>query len=255
MELYISQFLLFLMLFARVTALIVVAPVIGHQSVPVQMKVALGMFFAFVLYPLAATKAPVIATEFLPLVLALVQEVVVGVLIGFATGLLFAGVRYAGELISLDTNLSAAMMFDPENNSQASLISEFLYLAMLMVFLLLNGHHFVLEALYVSYSAIPIGGLVWSGAAAAAMIKLSAMVFIVAVKLAAPIIVAMFLLNVALSILSRVMPQMNMFALVFPAKIGVGLFAVMAAAPLMVFTFRKLLAGFEENILELIKAL
>lgn len=235
--------------------MIVVAPILGHQSIPVQVKVALGLFFAFVMYPMAAGKTPVVNAEFVPFVLMLLKEVSVGLLMGFAAGLLLAGVRFAGELISIDTGLSVASLFDPESNTQASVISEFLYLTMLMVFLLLDGHHFVIEALYLSYTAVPIGGVMFSGAALTEMIKLSAFVFIVAMKLAAPVMVAMFLINVALSILSRVMPQMNIFALAFPLKIGAGLFAIITAGPLLVLVFKKLLTGFETNLLELVKAL
>ena len=113
----------------------------------------------------------------------------------------------------------------------------------------------MIEALYLSYTAVPIGGVMFSGAALAEMVKLSALVFIVAIKLAAPVMVAMFLINVALSVLSSVMPQMNIFALAFPLKIGTGLFAIITAGPLLVFVFKKLLTGFETNLLELVKAL
>ncbi len=255
MELYVGQFLVFMMLFVRITAVIVVAPVLGHQSVPVQIKVALGIFLAFVMYPIAAGKAPVINADLISLGVMVLREVAVGLTIGFATSLVFVGVRFAGELISVDSGLSIASLFDPEMNSQSSVISEFLYLIMLMVFLLVNGHHFVLEALYLSYAAVPIGDFAFNGTAAQLLIKLSGFTFIVAMKLAAPVMVAMFLVNVALSILSRVMPQMNIFTLAFPIHIGAGFFAMMVASPLLVLVFKNLLAGFEESVFELVKAL
>lgn len=254
MEIYVAQFLVFIMLFARVTALIVVAPMFGNQTIPVQLKVALGLFLAFVMYPLAAGTAPVISAELLPLVMMATKEVIVGLVLGFATGLLFAGVRFGGELISMDIGLSMASMFDPESNTQASVISEFMYLAMLMIFLLLNGHHFVLEALQLSYAAVPIGAFSVSGEVTQMLIRLAGHAFVIAVKIAAPIMVAMFLINIALSILARVMPQMNIFALAFPVKIGAGLFAIVTAVPLLVLVFKKLLTEFESNILELVKA-
>ncbi|MBI5471714.1 MAG: flagellar biosynthetic protein FliR [Ignavibacteriae bacterium] len=255
MEVYVSQFLIFVMLFARVTALIVVAPILGHQSIPVQIKVAIGLFLAFVMYPNAAGTEQVVEAEFLPIVIMALKEVIVGLIIGFATGLIFAGVRYAGDLIAMDIGISMAAMFDPESNTQSSIISEFLYLTMAMIFLLLNGHHFVLEALHLSYAAVPIGGLAVTGAVSAILIKLTGMTFVIAAKLAAPIMVSMFLINLAVSILSRVMPQMNIFAVVFPVKIGVGFFVVMVSIPLLAFVFQKLLSSFEANILELVKVM
>jgi flagellar biosynthetic protein FliR len=255
MEVFVDQFLVFLMLFVRVTAMLVVAPMLGHMAIPVQVKVAIGMFIAFVMYPLASGQAAALNAELIPLVIAVLKEAVVGLLIGFATGVLFAGVRFAGELIAIDSGLSLAALFDPESNAHASVISESLYLLMLMVFILLNGHHFLLEALQLSYVSVPMGSFALSGPAAEQIITIAGMMFVIAVKLAAPIMVTMFLINVALSILSRVMPQMNLFAVVFPLKVGAGLLALMAALPLLVMVFKKLLTVFQENILELVKVL
>jgi flagellar biosynthetic protein FliR len=255
MELYVGQFIVFLMLFVRATAMVVVAPVIGHQNVPVQVKAGVGLFLAFVMYPLAAGKAAIVSAKFIPLVLMVLKELAMGLTIGFAAGLVFAGVRFAGELISMDTSLSMAALFDPEQNTQTSVLTEFLYLFLLMVFLLLNGHHFVFEALEMSYVAVPLGEMTFSGEASQVLIKLTGFIFIVAMKLAAPIIVSMFLVNVALSILSRVMPQMNIFAVAFPIKLAVGFAGMLVSAPMIVYAFKRLLAGFEANILDLIKAL
>lgn len=255
MEVFADQFLVFLMLFVRVTAMIVVAPMLGHMAIPVQVKVAIGMFVAFVMYPLAAGQGAVVNADLIPLSLNVLKEAAVGLLIGFAAGLLFAGVRYAGELIAIDSGLSLAAMFDPESNTHASVISESLYLLMIMVFVLLNGHHYVLEALQLSYASVPMGSFTLGGEAIGQLIKMGGMMFVIAVKLAAPVMVTMFLINVALSILSRVMPQMNLFAVVFPLKVGVGLLAFMTSLPLLVFVFKKLLAAFQENMLELVKVL
>ncbi|MER3522581.1 MAG: flagellar biosynthetic protein FliR [Ignavibacteria bacterium] len=255
MELYVSQFLIFLMIFVRVMALVVVAPMIGHMAVPIQVKVAIGLFVAFVMYPLASHEAAVVHTELIPLVLAVFKEAAVGLLIGFAAGLLFAGVRFAGELIAIDAGLSLAALFDPESHAHASVISESLYLLMLMVFVMVDGHHVLLEALQLSYVSVPMGSVALNGELAEHLLKMVGMVFVVAVKLAAPVMVAMFLINVALSILARVMPQMNLFAVLFPLKVGVGLLVLTTALPLLVFVFKKLLAGFEESLFELVKVL
>lgn len=255
MEVYVGQFLIFLMLFARVTAMIVVAPVLGHLSVPVQVKVAIGLFLAFVMFPIARETAPVLTAELVPLVLMILKEVAVGLIIGFAAGLIFAGVRFAGELISMDMGIAMAQMFDPETNRQSSVISEAMYIMLLLVFLLMNGHHFVLEAMQLSFAAVPIGDVSFTAPASAMMIKMTGLTFVIAVKLAAPVIVSMFLINLALSILARVMPQMNIFAVAFPLKIGVGLFALMAAVPLLVFVFKKMLTDFQGNLMQLVKLL
>lgn len=255
MGIYVSEFLVFMMVFARITAMVVIVPMFGHQAVPVQAKVAIGLFLGFVVYPLAANKGVVMNAEFIPIVLMALKEIAVGLSIGFFVGLIFAGVRFAGELISMDTGLAMAAMFDPEQNAQTTVLTESLYLLMLMVFLTMNGHHFVLEAIQLSYAAVPMGEFPFTPAVSGQLIRLTGFTFVIAVKLAAPVLVSMFLINLALSILSRVMPQMNIFAVAFPIKLGAGFAVIMVSVPLLVFVFTKLLAGFEENILELVKTL
>jgi flagellar biosynthesis protein FliR len=255
MEVYVTQLVLFLLLFARITSLIVVAPVVGHTAVPVQVKVGLGLFFSFVFYPLAARTAPEVDVRLLALVLMALKEVAVGLVIGFAAGVLFAGVQGAGELVGFELGFSIATIFDPENGQSNPLVGQFFYLAASLVFLMLNGHHFAIEALQLSYAAIPVNGLQISGMAADRMVALTGTVLLVAVKLASPVIVAGFLVNLAMAVLSRVAPQMNVFVLSFPVKIAVVLVVLMTAGPMMIYVFKKLLSGFEDNVLELVRAL
>jgi flagellar biosynthetic protein FliR len=254
MEFYAVQLVLFLMIFLRCVTLIALAPVIGHASVPAQVKAALGMFMAFVLYPIIAARHPEVDLHLFAMALMAMQEVLTGLLIGFAMGLIFAGVRAAGELIGFDLGLSIATAFDPETGSN-NIVGGFLYLVSLLVFLLVNGHHFVLEALVLSYDSIPIGGFALTGPVADQLLGMTGIIFTVGLKCAAPIIVASFLMNVALAILSRVAPQVNVFMVSFPIKIGVGLMVLMAAAPLIVYAFKNLLTGFEEDIVQLIRVM
>lgn len=254
MEFYATQLVLFVMIFLRCTTLIAFAPVLGHVSVPPQVKAALGMFMSFVLYPLLAARQPEVDLHLFSLAMMGAQEVLTGILIGFSMGLIFAGVRAAGELIGFELGLSIATAFDPETGSN-NIVGAFLYLVMLLVFMLINGHHFVLQALVLSYDTVPLGGFTISGPIADQVLGMSGIIFIVGVKCAAPIIVASFLMNVALAILSRVAPQVNVFIVSFPLKIGVGLLLLMAAAPLIVFAFKNLLSGFEEDIVQLIRVM
>lgn len=253
MEIYVTQFITFLLLFARITSLIVLAPLFGHQTVPLQLKVGLGLFLAFVMFPMSQHTDVINNIQFVPLVILILQEVIIGLIIGFTTGLIFAAVRYAGDLIGFDLGFSFANVFNTDENQNFPLIGEFLYLFMMLIFLAINGHHFVLQALQLSYHAVPIGKLVLSEAIQFKMIEMVGFVFVIAVKIAAPVIVAGFLVNIVLGILSRMMPQLHIFSLSFPLKIGVGIVALMVTSPFLIYTFKKLLSGFENNIVELIQ--
>jgi flagellar biosynthesis protein FliR len=253
MDIMVSQFVLFVLVFVRVTSLLIVAPLIGDQNVPVQVKVAVGLFMSLVFLPIASPAAGAIDTRLIPLVITVVKEIAVGLIVGFASNLVFAGIRFAGELISFDLGTAMASMFDPENNQNMSVIGEFLHLVMVLVFLAVNGHHFIFQAIAALYRAVPVGGLSFEAPIVDHMIRMTGMVFLVAVKIAAPVIVASFLTNVALSVLSRVVPQMNIFTVSFPLKIGVGFAVLVAAAPLMIYVFRNILSDFENNVLQLVK--
>jgi flagellar biosynthetic protein FliR len=235
--------------------MVVVAPLLGHQVVPVQVKVGISAFLAFIMFPVLAKTAPSISIDLLPFILVVMKEIVIGLVLGFAIGIIFAGARFAGDIIALDTGLSIASVFDPEQGQSNVVINEAMYLMAMMVFLVLNGHHFMLRALQLSYVAAPIGTFVPGPIVSGKLVQLVGFVFVIAVKLAVPVMVSVFLCNIALAVLSRVMPQMNIFQLGFPLKIGLGFVMMVASVPFMVAMFKQLLTGFEDNILELVKAL
>jgi flagellar biosynthesis protein FliR len=254
MEIYVSQFIIYLLLFVRITSLVVVAPILGHQVVPVQFKVALGLFLALVFYPVAS-QSPLPDTRLLPLVVVALKEAAVGLTIGFVMSLLLAGAQFAGDIIGFSMGLSMASIFDPESNQNIAIVGQFLYLCLGLLFLLLNGHHFVLEALHLSYQVVPVGTFTMNAALGEGIVRLTGMVFVVAIKLAAPIIVALFLIDVGLAVLARVVPQMNIFMVSFPLKIAVGMIMMMATGPMIVYVFKKLLTSFETDVLEIVKVL
>ncbi len=243
------------MLFLRCTSLFVSAPVFGHSSVPVQAKIGFGIFLAFVLLTVAKAPGTFITMDLVALVLMAVKEVLTGISIGFAVQVIFSGVRFAGELISFDMGFSMSTVFDPENGTPFPILSEMLYQFLLMIFLLVNGHHAVLESLYISYAAVPIGTFAISDATLAAVTSLTGKMFAVAVKIAAPLLVSLFLANITLGILNKVMPQMNIFSVMFPLKIGIGFLVLSATLPVVAFVFRKLLTSFQSSVVDLIRVL
>jgi flagellar biosynthetic protein FliR len=255
MDFMVDHIVLFLLVFVRVTAVVAVAPFFSHGAVPAQVKVALAMFLSFLLQPMMEVTLSLGELQLPVLVLMVIKEAGVGLLIGFAATLIFAGVRSAGELMGFELGFSLANAFDPENAGQTQIVAQFLNLIMILVFLLLNGHHFVLQALRLSFDVVPLGGLVLRGAIAEQLISLTATVIVVAVKLAAPVIVAGFLVNVAMAILTRVAPQIHVFILSFPLRSGVGLLVLALSGSLMVVVFKKLLLEFEGNILMLVRSM
>lgn len=255
MEIYVSHFVVFILIFLRTTSLIVTAPIFGNQAVPVQFKAALGLFLSLVLLPLQLSSAPVVDTKLLGLAVLAVQEVIVGAMIGFATGLVFEGIRFAGDIIGFGMGFTLAETFDPETNASTAVVGEMMYTLVAMYFILLNGHHFILESLQLSYASVPFGHLSLSIAVPVDLVKMTGAVFVVAMKFAAPVMVAVFLADVTLAILTRITPQMNIFGVAFALKIGVGLIVLISSLPVMIVVFKKLLGVFENDVLQLVKVL
>lgn len=258
MNIYVSQFILYFLIVVRLTSLIAVAPIFGHESVPPQLKIALGLFLALAFYPVASKDFNVIALsdfQLLSFALLVIKEVMVGMLLGFAVSIIFYAALMAGEIIGFNMGLGFSQFFNPMLGQSTSFMGNFFYLISLLIFLVINGHHFLLQALQSSYSSVPVGGFSVNEFMYEELMKLSRTLFIVGVKISAPALVALFLSNVVLGILSRVVPQMNVFIVGFPLQIGVGTVVLLIVSPLIVFVFKKLLLGFEENFLELVKVI
>ncbi|MCX7984349.1 MAG: flagellar biosynthetic protein FliR [Bacteroidetes bacterium] len=253
-EVTIQQFVVFILIFLRVSAVIVVAPITGHLTVPVQAKVALALFLSYVLFPLVVTHTPSINVHLLTLLLIALKEIVVGLLLGFALHLVFIGLQVAGELMAYTMGLSTAQMFDPENMHQMPVLSQLFYLFALLIFVTINGHHYVFESLYLSFAKIPLGGFILLEKSLKTLVELTGLVFVVGIKIGAPVLIAGFLTYFALSILARIMPQANILVVGFPITITVGMLVLVSSVPLVVAVFKKLLVVFETRITEIIMA-
>lgn len=256
MEIFVSQFVLFFLLFTRIVSMISVAPIFGNVAVPMQFKVAISLFFSFIFFPIAAkTFSPQIGFELFSFVILILQEIVVGLLMGFSVSMIFFGAMMAGEFIGFNMGLGFSQYFNPLLEQQTSSLGMFFYTISILLFLALNGHHYLIQSLQVSYTTTPIGSFTVNELMYEEFIKLSKMLFTVAVKISAPAIVALFLSNVVLGILSRVVPQMNVFIVGFPLQIGVGLVVLFIVTPLIVTVFKRLILSFEESFLEFVKVI
>jgi len=243
------------LVFLRVTAVLVLAPGFGNKAVPAAVKIALGAALAAVLYPVVAATQGAMDLRLGGLLVAALREVGAGLIMGFVTGLVFEGVGLAGDLMGFDLGLSLAQLYDPETGTANNVISRLLSMTALMVFFVIDGHHFILEAIYASYRAVPLGGFHVSGQLSSTLVTLAGMTVVVGVKLAAPVLVTSFLLNIGLAVLARVAPQINVLFVTVSLKTGAGLFVILASAPLVVAVFRKLLLSFEDGMLEILKVM
>ncbi len=220
-----------LLIMFRAGALLMTVPVFGHVSIPRQLRVWIVIILALVIFPSAAVSTIPLPTTTFELVLVILTELAIGFSIGFTVVLLFAGVQFAGHLTGLNMGLAMASIVDPMGSGQISVIGEFYYLVSLLIFLMIDGHHFVIEALVRSYEMIPVSGGAFSAELGEFLMALTGNLFIIGIKISAPVIITLFIVNIVLGIVARTVPQMNVFIVGFPLSIGVGLVMIYLSMP------------------------
>jgi flagellar biosynthesis protein FliR len=214
----------------RILGLVASAPFFGHASVPVSVKVVLGVLLALVIAPTVPAVPAADPTSYAGL-LILVQELLIGLAMGFSMRLVFAAVEYAGELASATMGFSFASFFDPATRGRSAAISQFMSMVATMAFLAVNAHLMLLAALSESFVSLPISATPLSLAAPLELVRWGSRIFSAGLQLALPIIGAILIVNVALGILTRAAPQLNIFGIGFPITLGVGLITLSIALP------------------------
>lgn len=243
------------LVFARMSAIIAIMPIFGFKAVPLQLKAALSVIMTFIVFPLVRLQAAPISAEPVELFLLLMSEVTVGLIIGFATNLLFYGVQMAGHLVGIQMGFGIINVVDPMSDLQVSLIGQLNYMVALLIFLAIDGHHFLVKALVLSYEYIGLGGGVFHAGILSKMSFLTGAIFDTALRLAAPMFVTLFITDVALGITARVAPQMNVFIVGFPLKIGVGLLIITLVIAYFPYIFGKFVQQFKIDMIEVLKLL
>lgn len=218
--------------FLRVLALFQVMPVLGQRSVPVRVRVGLSFLIAFSAVGVSPEVEPVPLDSALAMMLV-VQQVLIGITLGFAVRLVFAAVELAGEIIGLQMGLNFAGFFDPISASQATATSRFFGTLVAFLFVVINGHLSVIEAVMQSLVVFPVGPEPFAFLKVMAPQAWGAEVFRMGLWIATPLIAILLIVNLVLGVISRVAPQTNIFALGFPITMGVGLVGMVFLLPMM----------------------
>ena len=239
---------LYFLVFVRVTGVFVVSPIFGRQNLPVYYKIGFSFFLTLIIAtatpiaaPAASGYAPTSASGYALLAL---KEFVIGACIGFIPFLRFSARYIAGQLIDMKIGFSMVNVLDPVSNIQIPITANFYYILCMLMFITVNAHHMVILSISRSYAIIPLGSLNVGGDAIRTLIRLFSDVFTVGFRLAAPIVFTTLLTDVALGIISKAMPQINVFMVGMPLKILVGIVIIIVTMPAMI----TILGGLFNNI-------
>lgn len=215
---------------ARVLGLFAIAPIFANAGIPRRIRLVVGLVVTFALIPGLPT-VPAISPGSWTGIFIIAQQMLIGILFGLTLRVVFAAVDIAGEMIGLQMGLSFAVSYDPQNAGQSAVLSEFLGLLTMLIFLAMNGHLLTLSVLAESFHLLPIGTSPISSRSLAAVVSWSAVLFSAGVLLALPVVAALLIANIAMGVLSRVAPQLNLFAVGFPVTMVSGFVVLTISLP------------------------
>lgn len=220
----------FLWPLTRILGLIAAAPLFGNLSVPATVKVVFGAMLALILSPVVPA-LPAADPMSLAGLLILLQQLVIGLTMGFAMRVVFSTMEMAGEVVGLTMGFGFATFFDPQTHGRSSAISQFLALLTLMLFLATNVHLLMLSTLADSFVTMPISAAPVTGEGFRQVAEWGGLIFSAGLQLALPMIAVLLITNVALGVLTRASPQLNLFGIGFPITLGAGLVMLALAVP------------------------
>jgi flagellar biosynthetic protein FliR len=229
----------FLWPLTRILGLIAAAPLFGNLAVPVRVKLGLGIMLTLVIAP---TVPALPATDPMSLagLLILMQEMVIGAAMGFSMRVVFGAVEMAGEISGLTMGFGFATFFDPQTRARSSALAQFLALLTLMLFLALNVHLTMLATLARSFIDLPVSAAPAGAQGFRQLALWGGLIFSSGVQLALPIIAALLLTNIALGILTRAAPQLNLFGIGFPITLGAGFIVLLLSLPYLATPMERL---------------
>lgn len=254
-QILLSDFVTGLLVFIRIGAMFTFVPFFNNKNITVMGRLALALIITYLVFFQVPTVMFKEDSSVFLLALLAIKEGIVGIIMGFTLNLVFYGISFAGLLIGRDLGLAMSAMFDPVSGTDGNVISTIISLAALVVFILINGHQFIIQSLVYSYKVIPIGKFAVTGDTLELIVKYTGSIFILAVKIASPIIVAFFLVHIASGIIARVSPSFQVFFVLLPLKIGLGIFLLVLVMPLYISLFRDLIYAYEEKLLTLIQTM
>jgi flagellar biosynthetic protein FliR len=247
----IAQTQFFFLALTRVLATIVHVPVLGGENIPNTVKVGLGVFLTMLLIPWQTITSD---AETLPLILFVVQiaqEILIGTLAGFAVTLTFSAIRIAGEMLGIGSGFSSSKVLNPAFGDSASSLDQLFVMVALLLFMVLNGHHIFIAGLARSFSIIPVNGPL-PDLQVEPMVEFFAQMISTGVQLSLPVVGALLLTDLTLGLLSRVAPQVQVFFLGLPLKIGVALFVLGISFSVMLPVMRDLFNQVGSRMIEML---
>lgn len=220
-----ANIVVFILIFTRISGMIFSMPLVSTYPIPQQIKIWLCALVAFLLFPMVATHTNFVVPQSMPeMILFMFREFSIGYIIGFCATFLFAAVQIGGEFISIQIGVSMSQVLDPTTGENTQVLSQLYSYVTAMVFIMLNAHQWLFAALYKSFQAFPLStDWFFTGNIVSQVLHMSSSMFSIGISMTLPIFCVMFVSEVLMGFMSKMMPQMNIFMVAIPLKIYVGI--------------------------------
>ncbi|MDX1762844.1 MAG: flagellar biosynthetic protein FliR [bacterium] len=252
LQLPLHEFQSFIFVLIRITAMFMALPAFGSKTVPPLVKIGLSMLLTILIFPTLQVEPLPLFHKTIPLVLAVLWEIGIGLLIGYLVQLIFAGIQVAGQMTGYQMGFGVVNVLDPQSNSQLSIIALFQNLLAMLLFLALNVHHRVMGAIAESFRYIAPGAGHYPPALVEQVIGATGALFVVAIKIGAPMMAVLLFTNIGMGMIAKTVPQMNVFIVAFPLQIGVGLIMLGLSLPTTIRLLQGIFSSLEGDIGRLI---
>ncbi|OEG00416.1 flagellar biosynthetic protein FliR [Vulcanibacillus modesticaldus] len=240
----ITNVFIFFLILTRITSFFVSVPIFSAKGVPAQYKIGLSFFMALLLFPS-------INQNFISdfsyqdgiYIYYLIQETLMGIALGWIVQLIFSSIQIAGIFIDLQNGFGLANIIDPQTGIQSPLSGNFMYTFAILLFLSIDGHHNLIDGILSSYKIIPLSrewiGQLNNQSTIDFILYLFSEMFVIAFKIASPIVVSLLLADIALGIIARTVPQLNVFVVGLPMKILIYFILMLLVAPGFIYMFKE----------------
>ncbi len=250
-----NEVVAFVLILMRMAGIFLTAPVFSSRNINLMVKASWILLVSFLIFPVIDFKPETLPVAGMALGIAVVREVLVGFSIGLGATLILTGIQLAGQVADIQMGLGLANVVDPMTSTQISVMGQYYYMVASLVFLAVDGHHMLIRAVVDSFSIIPLGQAHFTAALGAKMMGLFSQMFFIAFRVGAPIIGALFITNMALGVVARTVPQMNVFIVGMPLNLAVGFLISAFSMSFFVFILQGLFQGMYRDLAVLIQAM
>jgi flagellar biosynthesis protein FliR len=217
------EVILFMLVLSRVAGIFSAIPVFGGKRLPIRIRVVTIVAITLVCFPVLALTPPSgMPSDTFTLVFLALRELMIGLTMAFITQIIFSAIEFSGQIIGIQMGFSISSIIDPTNGVQAQVMAVMQSLLATLLFLSLNIHHLFIRTIVDSFRIIPLGAWNLNGELVLFLVRATSDVFVLGVRLAAPVMVALLLTSVTLGIMARAFPQMNVFMISLPLNVGIG---------------------------------